>query len=108
MATFPVKPVAGVAGRAGPGEQGSEQVLDRGDGSAGPCPGRRGAADQAALAVRPGVGAVAQQGSGDGADGQGGHDQHGVAGDRMVEADLRLVEAEAVLAELEIFFLPAI
>jgi hypothetical protein len=30
-----------------------------------------------------------------------------VAGDRVIEADLGLVEAEAVLAEFEIFFLPA-
>ena len=51
-----------------------------------------------------GAGAVAQQGGGDGAGGQGGHDQHGVAGDRGVEADLGLVEAEAVLAKLERFF----
>ena len=51
-----------------------------------------------------GVGAVAEQGGGDGADGQGGHDQHGVAGDRGVEPDLALVQAEAALAELEIFF----
>ena len=48
----------------------------------------------------PGVGA-AEQGGGDGADGQGSHDQHGVPGDRGVEADLGLVEAEAFLAELE-------
>jgi hypothetical protein len=51
-----------------------------------------------------GAGAAAQQGGGDGTDGQGGHDQHGVPGDRGVEADLGLVEPEAVLAELEIFF----
>src|SRR5271165_5463931 len=51
-----------------------------------------------------GVGAVAQQRGGDGADGQGGHDEHGVAGDRGVEPSLALVEAEAVLAEFEIFF----
>jgi hypothetical protein len=37
-----------------------------------------------------GAGAVAQEGGGDGADGQGGHDQHGVPGDRGVEADLGL------------------
>jgi hypothetical protein len=51
-----------------------------------------------------GVGAASEQGGGDGADGQGGHDQHGVPGDRGVEADLGLVEPEAVLAEFEIFF----
>lgn len=32
------------------------------------------------------------------------HDQYGVAGDRPVEPDLRLVEAEAILAELERLF----
>ena len=37
---------------------------------------------------RPGIAAAAQQGGGDGADGQGGHDQHGVPGDRGVEPDL--------------------
>jgi hypothetical protein len=51
-----------------------------------------------------GVGAVLQQGGGDGADGQGSHHEHGVAEDRGLEPGLALVEAEAVLAELEIFF----
>jgi hypothetical protein len=50
------------------------------------------------------VGAAAQQCGGDGADGQGGHDQDGMAGERVIEADLGLVQAEAVLAELEAFF----
>ena len=36
-------------------------------------------------------------GGGDGADGQGGHGQHGVPSDGGVEADLGLVQAEAVL-----------
>src|SRR5207245_9034802 len=53
---------------------------------------------------RLGIGAVAQQGGGDGADSQGGHDQHGVAGDRGVEADLGLVQTEAVLTEFKAFF----
>ena len=52
---------------------------------------------------RGGAGAAAEQGGGDGADGQGCHDQDGVPGDRGVQADLGLVEAEAVLAEFEIF-----
>ena len=51
-----------------------------------------------------GTGAVPEQGGGDGADCQGGHDQDGVPGDRGVQADLGLVQPEAVLAELEIFF----
>ena len=50
-----------------------------------------------------GAGAAAEQGGGDGADGQGGHDQHGVPGDRVIQADLGLVESEAVLPETEIF-----
>src|SRR6266487_1429427 len=49
-----------------------------------------------------GVGAVGEVGGGDRADGEGGHDQHGVTPDRGVEPGLALVQAEAVLAELEI------
>ena len=45
-----------------------------------------------------GVGAAAEQGGGDGADGQGGHDQHGVPGDGGVEADLGLVSPVSALA----------
>jgi hypothetical protein len=51
-----------------------------------------------------GAGAAAEQGGRDGADGQGGHDQDGVPGDRGVEADLGLVEPETVLPGLGIFF----
>jgi hypothetical protein len=51
-----------------------------------------------------GAGAAAEPGGGDGADGQGGRDQHGVPGDRGVGADLGLVEPGAVLSELGIFF----
>jgi len=51
-----------------------------------------------------GAGAAAQRGGGKGADGHGGHDQHGVPGDRVIEADLGLVEPEAILPEFEIFF----
>jgi hypothetical protein len=43
-----------------------------------------------------------EEGSGEGADGQSGHDQHGMTGDRGVEPGLALIEAELVLAELEI------
>jgi hypothetical protein len=49
-----------------------------------------------------GIGAVLEQGGGDGADGQGGHDQHEVAEDRGVEPGLALVQAEAVLPEPEV------
>jgi hypothetical protein len=40
----------------------------------------------------------------DGADGQGGHDQHGVPGDGGVEPDLGFIKPEAVLAQPEFFF----
>jgi hypothetical protein len=49
-----------------------------------------------------GIGAVPELGGGDGADGQGGHDQHGVTLDRDIEAGLALVQAEAVLPEPEV------
>ena len=49
---------------------------------------------------RLGIGAVVQQGGGDRADRQGGHDQHGVPGDRGVQADLGLAEAEAGAVDL--------
>ena len=100
MAAPPVQPAPGGPGRwrveeqapyLGDGERDHPGVCGRGlIGSY-----RRGHA---------GVSAVAEQGGGDSADGQGGHDQDGVAGDRLVKADLRLIEAEAVLAELEAFF----
>jgi hypothetical protein len=41
-------------------------------------------------------------GGGDGADGQGGYDQHGVPGDRGVEPDPGLIEPEAILTGSEI------
>lgn len=84
----------------GPGGEGGEQPLDLGNGQrdhtgfgrwrlVGPDWGRC-----------RGVGAVLDQGGGDGADGQG---EHGVAGDRGIEPGLALVEPETVLAEGEIF-----
>jgi hypothetical protein len=51
-----------------------------------------------------GAGAVPELGGGDGADSEGGHDEHEVAADRGVEPRLALVQAEAVLAELESSF----
>ena len=50
------------------------------------------------------AGPVTQEGGGDGADREGGHDQDSVPGDRMVEPDLGLVQPELVLPELESFF----
>jgi hypothetical protein len=49
------------------------------------------------------AGAGLEAGGGDGADGQGGHDEDEVAQDRGVQPCLALVQAEVVLAELEIF-----
>ena len=104
MAASPVRASGWRPGGAGPVVSGGEQALDLGDGER----------DQAGVGGRRlvgpdrgrclGIGAVAEQGGGDGADRQGGHDQHGVAGDRGVEPGLALVQAEAVLPELEIFF----
>jgi len=51
---------------------------------------------------RLGVGAVFEAGGHDGADREGGHDQHGVPLYRGVQPGLALVQAEAVLAELEV------
>src|SRR5437764_627554 len=79
-----------------------EQSLDLGDGQRNR-PGLGGW-----CLVRPvrrrrlGVSAVLEAGGGDCADGEGGHDQHGVTRDRGVEPGLALVQAEAVLAELEV------
>ena len=104
MAAGPCVPVDDEPPGQGPGGEGGEQALDLGDGQR----------DHAGLGGRRlicadwgrclGVGAVAHEGGGDGADGEGGHDEHGVAGDRGVEPGLALVEAEAVLAEFKIFF----
>ena len=79
----------------GPG-RGCEQPLDLVDGQGdqarvgGRClvrgHGRRGLA----------AGAVPELGGGDGADRQGGHDQHGVTQDRGVEPGLALVQAAAM------------
>ncbi len=104
MAAGPCVPVDDEPPGQGPGGEGGEEALDLRDGQRdhagfggrrliGPDRGRR-----------LGVGAVLQQRGGDGADGQGGHHQHGVAEDRGVEPGLALVQPEAVLAEFEIFY----
>jgi hypothetical protein len=93
-----------VAGRSRDGAGIGEQVLDLRDGErdhAGVGGRRLVRADRFRCL---GIGSVAQQGSGDGADGQGGHDQDEMPGDGCVQPDLGLVQSEAVLAELEIFF----
>jgi hypothetical protein len=85
--------VDGGAGRGGQGQQAGDLGGGQRDhagvggrGLAGPERGRR-----------LGVGAVPELGGGDGADGQGGHDQDGVPGDGGVEADLGFIQAEEVL-----------
>jgi hypothetical protein len=103
VASSPVQPLISVAGRAGCEEQAGEQVLDLGDGQRDHPGLGRGRLAGCYRCWRPGIGAVFQEGSGHGADRQGGHHQDDVAGDRGVEPDLALVQAEAVLAELEIF-----
>jgi hypothetical protein len=50
------------------------------------------------------AGLVPQECGGDGADGLGGQDQDGVSQDCVVEPELGLIQAEAVLAELEFLF----
>src|ERR1035441_5874447 len=100
----PVDPVVFVSGRAGDGGGFGDQVLDLRDGER----------DHAGIGGRRlvrrdrsgclGVGAVAEQGGGDGADREGGHHQDGVPGDRGIQPDLGLVQPEAVLPELEPFF----
>jgi hypothetical protein len=73
-----------VPGGQGPGGEGGEEALDLRDHAGfrrwrliGPDGG-----------WRLGIGAVFELGGGDGADGQRGHDQHDMTGDRAVEADL--------------------
>ena len=104
MAASPVQPACGVAGRVRARESGGEQAPDLRDGQRDHPGVRRRRLVRRDGRRGLGIGAVAQQGGGDGADRQGGHDQHDVAGDRGVEPGLALVQAEAVLAELEILF----
>ncbi len=103
MAASPFEPVGGVAGWVWLAEGGGEQPLYFVDGER----------DQAGVAGRRlvwpggqrlGGGAVPELGGGDGADGEGGHDEHEVTADRGVEGCLALVQAELVLSELESFF----
>ena len=104
MAAGPGVPVDDKPPGQGPGGKGGEQALDLGDGQRDHAGFGRWWLVRAGGGRCLGVGAVFQQRGGDGADGQGGHDQHGVTEDRGVEAGLALVEPEAVLAEFEIFF----
>ena len=100
MAASPGQPVGGRAGRGWMGEQ----ACGLGDAERDHAwvGGRRLVRPERQR--RPGISAVAQQGCGDGADGQGGHDQHGVPGDRGVEPGLALVQPEAALPRSEVLF----
>jgi hypothetical protein len=83
-------------------EGGGEESLDLGDGQRDqPGLGWRRLV-RCARWWRLGIGAVGEVGSGDRADREGGHDQHRMPLDRGVEPRLALVQAEVVLAELEI------
>jgi hypothetical protein len=88
----------------GSGGEGGEQALDLRGGQrdhAGFCRWRLIGPDRER---RLGAGAVFELGGGDGADGQGGHDQDGMTEDRGVQPGLAVVEREAVLAGFGIFF----
>ena len=104
MAASPLEPAGGVAGWLRLAEGGGEQPLDLVDGE------RDEAGVGGRCLVRPyrwrclGPGAIPELGGGDGADGEGGHDEHEVAADRGVEPCLALVQAEVVLPRLESFF----
>ena len=91
----------GVAWRPGPGGGGGEEPPDLRDGKRDQARvgGRR--LVRADRSGRLGIGAVAEQRGGDGADCERCHDEHRVPGDRGIQPDLRLVQAEAVLPELE-------
>jgi hypothetical protein len=97
VAASPIQPVSGAAGWGGMGEQAGD-LRDGQRDHAGvgwwrlAWPDRRWCLS---------IGAGPEQG---GSDGQGGHHQLGVAGDRGVEADLGLIEPEAVLAQPELLF----
>jgi hypothetical protein len=88
--------------RAGRGH--GEQALDLRDGQRDHPGIDRGRLAGPDWRRRLGIGAVPQQGSGDGAGRQRCHDQDSMASDRDVEPDLGLVQAKAVLAKFEIFF----
>jgi hypothetical protein len=70
----------------------------------GSCPRRQAAAGRTGLRAPLGIDPAPEEGGGDGADGRCGHDQHGVPGDRGVEPDLGLIQAEAVLPSPELLF----
>jgi hypothetical protein len=94
VTSSPVQPAPGEAWRGGQSRRaisGTVSAIMPGSAGSG-WPGReRGL----------GTGAVPEQPCGDGADSRRALDQYGVAGDRGVEADLGLIEPEAVLATAE-------
>src|SRR5699024_8404932 len=82
--------------------QGAEQVLDRGHGQSHMAGIDGRPVVGAPWGWRLGIGAGAGTSGGHSTHRQGGHDQNGVASDRFIQPDLGLVQAEQVLAELEI------
>jgi len=93
VAASPVQPVPGEAWRGGLGEQAGDLGYGQRDHAGVGWRWLAGPDRERGLRA----GAVPEQGGGDGADSRRSHDQHGVAGDGGVEADLGLVQAEAVL-----------
>jgi hypothetical protein len=104
VAASPGEPSGGVTSGFPEGESGCEQAFYlRGGERDHPRVGRRGLVRRQGRRGL-GIGAVPELGGGDGADRQGGHDQHDVTLDRGVKPGLALIQAEAVLPEPEIFF----
>ena len=103
MASSPFEPAGGVAGWLWLARAAASSRLTSWTVS-GIRPGSGAAVRLAGRAAGLGGGAVPELGGGDGADREGGHDEHEVAEDRGVEPCLALVQAELVLSELESFF----
>jgi hypothetical protein len=102
VAASPCEPAFVVPARVRVLGAGGEQAFYLGDGQRDHAGVERRGLVRGDRGRRLGIGAVPELGGGDGADGQGGHDEHDVAQDRGVEPGLALVQAEAVLPELEI------
>jgi hypothetical protein len=86
-------PASGVSRRVEPEGAAAEQACDLGEGQRDhPGVGRRLARPGRCRGL--GIAAVAEHGGGDGADRQGGYDQHEVTGDRGIQPCLALVQAE--------------
>ena len=98
MAASPLEPAGGVVGVPGLAEGVGQQVLDLVDGERDEAGVGWGLWRRGLRGAGPGCRWGPEPGGGDGADGEGGHDQDEVAADRGVEAGLALVQAEVVLS----------